>query len=128
MFLAGVCSYLWIVGDRSGMSEVAETPKIPKTARVLGILGGFSLLLATRYFPWELVQRLGVWSLKFVSLLETPALFAGFTVLFLPAVLVAAARRLEQAKERVSAMGSLLICWLASMGTLLYQCYILIRS
>lgn len=124
-FLAGVSSYLWMVGDRSGLSKVAREPK---AARVLGILGGGSLFLATRYFPWELVQRLGAWALKFVSLLESPALFAGFAVLCLPAVLVAAVERLELAKERMPAMGSLIVCWLAAVGTLLYQCYVLVRG
>lgn len=45
--------------------------------RFFGVLAVILLFMSLRCFPWEYVQRLGEWSLKLVSLYETPAVFFG---------------------------------------------------
>ena len=66
--------------DSAGIAETKHMKAIFWTAL-------FFCLLGTRYFPWDVVQRLGIWTLKFVSLLDTPAIFCGvgYAMLCVPA-------------------------------------------
>ncbi len=99
--------------------------KLNRESRVFGWLGILSLFMATKYFPWEMVQRVGAFSLKFVSLLETPALFAGFAALLLPVALVSAVEDVDAAKEHLPARGALVLIWTAAVGTAIYLCNML---
>lgn len=81
------------------MRLVREQKVLSREGTILGILGLCCLLLATQYFPWELVQRLGGWALKLVSQMETPAIFMGFAVLLLPATAASAVSTLQQDKK-----------------------------
>ena len=151
LLLLGVISYRYMVYGNVNMT---------RESKAFGVAGGLCLFAATRYFPWELVQRLGEWALKFISLMETPALFAGFAVLFLPVAAVATVdesewekKRIAAAvvdgserkaqemraamsvkevsegeKERLAAIGSLAICWIAAIGIAVYQCYVLVGA
>ncbi len=40
-------------------------------------------LMSLRYFPWDFVQRLGVWALGLVTLIRTPAVFFGYAQIIL---------------------------------------------
>lgn len=99
--------------------------KLTGESRLFGAVGVLSLCLATQYFPWELVQRVGSWALKFVSLIDTPALFTGFAALLLPVVFITAVDDLETAEEKIPAQGSLAVIWLAAMGVAIYLCNML---
>mgnify|MGYP006960462784 CR=1 FL=1 len=48
-------------------------------------LGAAVLLtvMSLRYFPWDYVERLGIWALGLVSLLRTPAVFFGYAQMVL---------------------------------------------
>ena len=48
-------------------------------------LGTATLLtvMSLRYFPWDYVERLGIWALGLVSLLRTPAVFFGYAQMIL---------------------------------------------
>lgn len=48
-------------------------------------LGAVALLtiLSLRYFPWDFVQRLGIWAVGFVTLIRTPAVFFGYAQMVL---------------------------------------------
>lgn len=146
LLLLGVLSYWYMVHGNVNMT---------REIKAFGVAGCLCLFAATRFFPWELVQRLGGWTLKFVSLMETPALFVGFAVLFLPVaavaiadvlaqtqeaaavtdraereqegiVSVAVAEVAEEEKEQLAAVGSLVISWIAAIGIAVYQCYVLL--
>lgn len=40
-------------------------------------------VMSLRYFPWDFVQRLGVWALGLVTLIRTPAVFFGYAQIIL---------------------------------------------
>lgn len=48
-----------------------------KASRVMAVLAGLLAVLSLRYFPWDLVQRLGGWAMRLVALIGTPAFFGG---------------------------------------------------
>ncbi len=88
-------------------------------------LAGLSLLLfgmSWRYFPWDVVQRMGNWSLKLVSLVGTPVFFAGlgYAVLCVPAARAAA--RIGRYEDRTVARAVPLILWIACVGLCIYLC------
>lgn len=85
------------------------------------LLSVFLLLLSLRLFPWDLVQRLGAWALKLVSLIGTPTVFAGMAYLCL---CVPAAFSIEQigrhrnrtlafAVPALAALSCVLVCLLS---------------
>lgn len=83
------------------------------------------LLFSLCYFPWELVQRLGTWALKLVSMIGTPAVFAGlgYAALCVPAA--GAAGRIGRCEDRLIANMVPLIILIASIGLCVYQCNML---
>lgn len=56
-------------------------------SKALMVIAGLLMVLSLRYFPWDVVQRLGGWSLRLVGLIGTPAFFGGiaFACLCVPA-------------------------------------------
>lgn len=83
------------------------------------------LLFSLRYFPWDLIQRLGVWSLKLISIVGTPAVFAGlgYAALCVPAA--GAAGRISRYENRLIAGAVALIILITSIGLCVYQCNML---
>lgn len=73
-------------------------------------------------FPWDLVQRLGAWTLKLVSVVGTPAVFAGlgYAALCVPAA--GAVGRIERYEDRMVSGAVPLIILIASIGLCVYQC------
>lgn len=110
--LLGLAALLWTVV--AGGNRCSRENKVCLTLAVLCLWG------ATRFFPWDMVQRLGEWALKFVSLLETPALFFGFACLFLSMAVPACVGALLQEEDRLPARGTLIVIWVAAVGTALY--------
>lgn len=84
----------------------------------------FFLLLSWNRFPWDFIQRLGMWALKLVSLVETPALFAGvaFGCLCIPGA-DAVDRMYRQGQKAASAVALLVL--IACLGICIYQCNML---
>lgn len=101
---------------------IVEEGKLSKERKLL--LGIFVLfcLMATKYFPWEMAQRISGLSLQLVSLLGSPAVFFGIAcfVLCLLIPWIAEALRKEHAGELV--VGSLITIWLGAMAGAVYFC------
>lgn len=75
-----------------------------KTDRFLRGTGALTFLLCVcslKSFPWEYVQRLGLWALRFVSLLETPIVFFGMAQLGLSIIGAWAVWQIGKDNERV---------------------------
>ena len=88
----------------------------------------FFTVLSLRYFPWDLVQRLGGWALRLVSMIETPAVFWGMACF---AFCVPAARGMEKMsrqKDKLAAFGVPLVVLLACAWVCVYQCNMLTYS
>ncbi|MCM1568087.1 MAG: hypothetical protein NC081_01420 [Roseburia sp.] len=51
--------------------------QLPGSCRIALGLALFLSILSLRIFPWDIAQRLGLWALRLVSLLETPGIFFG---------------------------------------------------
>lgn len=85
-------------------------------------------LLSLSSFPWDLVQRLGLWALKLVSLIGSPAIFwgLGLAVFALPAALI-----IEYIRQQESKWAAMLLPYTAlllSAGICLHQCYTLMKA
>lgn len=48
-----------------------------KISRIFFLFGVILFFLSLKYFPWDYVQRVGSFGLKFVGLIGTPAIFGG---------------------------------------------------
>ena len=86
---------------------------------IIGIgLGALSL----RCFPWNIVQRLGIWALKFVSLLETPAIFWGLACAVFSIAGADYISRIRKYLKEPVASALPIIVLLFCMGCCIYQC------
>lgn len=112
--LAGL--WLWFV-DRKG--------NCPKNVRAFVILAVMLLILSTRYFPWDLVQRLGTWALKLVALIHTPAIFCGMAwgCLCIPASNSVGCMATHE--NKILSFYAPVIVLVASIGVCVYQCNML---
>lgn len=107
---------------------VADGEKVQRRERFFIVLSAILLLLSLRFFPWDYVQRLGVWSLKLVSLINTPAIFAGlaWNCLCIPAA--ASVDRMSGQENKLIAHAIPLMVLLACIGLCVYQCNMLTYS
>lgn len=89
------------------------------------IMAFIASAMATCRFPWDLVQRLGSWALKFVTLLETPAVFWGIanSVLCIPAARYM--ERISDDENELMAKAVPIIVILFCIGGCIYQCNML---
>lgn len=107
---------------------VADGEKVQRRERFFIVLSAILLLLSLRFFPWDYVQRLGVWSLKLISLINTPAIFAGlaWNCLCIPAA--ASVDRMSEQENKLIAHAIPLMVLLACIGLCVYQCNMLTYS
>ena len=107
---------------------VAGGSGFSKQEKFFVIVSLMFLLLSLRCCPWDLVQRLGIWALKAVSLLNTPAIFAGLAweCLCIPAA--AGVEQITGQENRVAAYIVPLAVLLACLGICVYQCNMLTYS
>lgn len=115
--LAGI--WLWFVeGQRTSGAR----------CKVFAGLAGFFALLSLRRFPWDLVERLGMWSVKLVSLADTPAIFWGMAFLCLCVPAAAAVGCMGRHENKLAAYAIPMIVILACAGICVYQCNMLTYS
>lgn len=79
-------------------------------------------VMALCYFPWDFVQRLGSWALRFVSLMETPALFWGIACSILSILGAQYAERISKNENKLIATAIPIIVMLFCIGGCIYQC------
>lgn len=93
-----------------------------KTCRFFTGLSIFLVVLSTRYFPWDILQRMGDWSLRLISMIETPAVFwgLGFGCMCVPAA--RSVERISREKNKIAAIAVPVLILLVSIGVCVYQC------
>lgn len=79
-------------------------------------------------FPWDFVQRLGVWALKIVPLINTPAIFAGLAGSCLCVPAAAAVGRISGMGNKLIARAFPVMVLLACLGICFYQCNMLVYN
>ena len=99
-----------------------------KVCRAFGGLALFLGLLSLRYFPWDYVQRLGIWALKLVSLAGTPAVFWGMAFFALCVPAAGGVDRIRRKENSPAAFAVPALVAAACLGLCLYQCNMLIYS
>ena len=104
---------------------VAGGEKVQKRERFFVVLSAIMLLLSLRFFPWDYVQRLGVWALKLVSLINTPAIFAGLAWSCLCVPAAASADRMSGQENKLIAFVIPLMVLMVCIGLCVYQCNML---
>ena len=81
------------------------------------------LFCATRYCPWDLVQRLGTPFLRLIGMFQTPTFFFGYACACLCVAAVYVVRRLRQQDSRIASAGMPALIVAFGMGICLYQGY-----
>lgn len=112
--LAGV--WLWLV-DREEKKEQGRTEIWWVTSVAI-----FFSVLALRYFPWDIIQRLGDWSLRLVTLTGTPALFWGLAYSLLCITGAYGIGRIRKRVQEPLATALPLLVLLFCIGCCIYQC------
>lgn len=93
-----------------------------KRDRVFCILGGLFLVMSFHYFPWDLVQRLGGWALKSVSLAGTPGVFWGMACLCFCVPAARAMEGIEKQEVKWAALAVPTAAAAAGIGVCIWQC------
>lgn len=86
------------------------------------------LVFSTRYFPWEMVQRVGIWALKLVSMINTPAVFFGMAMGCLCVPAASSVDHMAEHENKVLAFAIPLFVLSACIGLCVYQCNMLTYS
>lgn len=110
------------------MCFVAGSQKVQRQERFFVVLSFLLLLLSLHCFPWDYAQRLGVWALKLVSLINTPAIFAGLAWKCLCIPAASSVERMSEQENNVIARAIQIIVLLACIGVCFYQCNMLTYS
>ena len=97
-----------------------------KVCRVFQGLAAFLALLSFNYFPWDHVQRLGLWALKLVSLVRTPAVFWGMAFFALCVPAAGGMDRISKKENRLAAFVVPVLVLTVCLGLCIYQCGMLI--
>lgn len=88
----------------------------------------FLLILSLRAFPWDYAQRIGVFGLRLIPLLGSPAVFFGLAQ---PGLCVAGAlgvSRMRQQEEPLVSRGGPFVVILACLFSCIYQCNLLVYN
>lgn len=79
-------------------------------------------IMSTCYFPWDIVQRIGIWALQFISIMDTPALFAGLAYCSLIIPAAGYVDRISRHSNQVIAVMMPIVILLFCIGGCVYQC------
>lgn len=96
-----------------------------KKSRLFSGMSVFLIVLSMAYFPWDFVQRVGNWSLRLVSLIDTPAVFWGMAYFGLCVPAAEGMYRLEKTDNKILSFAVPLIVLLACVWVCIYQCNML---
>ncbi len=96
-----------------------------KKSRLFSGMSVFLIVLSMAYFPWDFVQRMGNWSLRLVSLIDTPAVFWGMAYFGLCVPAAEGMYRLEKSDNKILSFAVPLIVLLACVWVCIYQCNML---
>lgn len=88
----------------------------------------FLSVLSLSCFPWDILQRLGAWSVKLVSLINTPSVFWGMAIAAFCIPAAAGMERLAKGRDRTAAIVTLAAAVLFCVGICVYQCNMLTYS
>jgi len=107
----------------AGFPKQAEgSIKFPGAKHMPVILGLLAMLLSMERFPWDIVQRLGGWSLRLVSSLRTPAIFFGFASFAFCIPAASQVSRCSRLRHKLLAELIPLAVCAAALGTAVYLC------
>lgn len=93
-----------------------------KICRFFGLLSILFVFFSFYYFPWDLFQRFGIWALKLVSLIDTPAVFWGMGFLCLCVPAACAMNRIRRHENKIMAFAITLMVMIACIGVCVFQC------
>lgn len=79
-------------------------------------------VLSFYYFPWELFQRMGDWSLKLISLIRTPAVFWGLACFCLCVPAAYWVTQISRKGNKLIAFAVPVIVTAVCIGICVYQC------
>lgn len=108
-----VMLWLWYVRGRKTEN---------KSVKYFAFLALLCAIMAFYRFPWDFVERLGNWSLKLVSMIGTPAVFAGISYAALSVTGADAIHGFEESGEKRAAYVLKVIILTVCLGLCIYQC------
>lgn len=85
----------------------------------------FFTMLSFYRFPWDLVQRLGSWALRLVSLIGRPAVFWGMACFGFCVPAAGGIDKMGRQREKLAAFAVPLIVLLACLWVCIHQCCVL---
>ncbi len=100
--------------------------EIPIEGKFFFWLAVLMFCCSLKYFPWDYIQRLGIWSLKFVGLIGTPAIFGGIAQFFLCVPAAWASCKISRSESKYISVGMMFLIFFSALGLCIYHCYILI--
>lgn len=123
----GLLARLWLVfvSDKKEKSKELSK-KISIENKLFFWLAVLMFCCSLKYFPWDYVQRLGIWAMKFVGLIGTPAIFGGIAQFFLCVPAAWASYKIGRIENRYVSVGMILLIFLSALGLCIYHCDILI--
>lgn len=95
--------------------------RLPGVCKSFLGLGAFLGVLSLRIFPWDLFQRLGLWALRLISLLDSPGVFFGLACFCLCIPAGYGMGNLCRHKEKAAALGIPLLAAALCVGTAFCQ-------
>lgn len=121
--LIGLLTALWVWFVKTDAGPDRE--KCNRKCRVFAGLSVFLAVLSLVYFPWDFVQRVGDWSLRLVSLIDTPAIFGGMAYFSLCVPAAWGTSQLKKSDNKVISFAVPLLVLLACVWVCIYQCNML---
>ncbi len=85
----------------------------------------FLSVLSLSSFPWDVLQRLGNWAVRLISLINTPSVLWGMAIAAFCIPAAAGMERLFKGKDRTAAIVTLAAAVLLCVGICVYQCNML---
>ena len=93
-----------------------------KIYRYMWLFAVFFAVMSWHYFPWDVLQRLGIWALRLISLFETPGIFWGLACSVLCISGAKYIGEISKNENKIAAVAVPIIVIMFSMGCCIYQC------
>jgi hypothetical protein len=111
-----VMLWLWYVKGRKTEN---------KAVKYFSFFAFLCAVMAFYRFPWDVIERLGAWSLKLISMIGTPAVFAGISYAALSVTGAYAIHSFEECEGEKAAYALKVIILTVCLGLCIYQCNML---